>query len=140
VSELKGGESLEAQGGIVRWSRIGLIGASWLYAACIAVQVFLAGLSIFDAASHWSDHTSFGQSIGIVPVLMLLLALVGRTSVVSIILSAAVFLLYGLQYAFANTDNGSVAALHAVNALLMFWLTTIIAQQGLRLVRTVRMA
>ena len=121
------------QDGIARWGQIGLAASAWLYAACIVVQVFLAGISVFDDASRWSDHTSFGQMIGILPLLVLLCALIGRVSILSIVLSAAIFLLYGLQYAFANANNGSVAALHAVNALVMFWLATLVAQQAQRL-------
>ena len=74
--------------------------------------------------------------IGIFPVLMVLCALIGRLPVLSIVLSVAIFFLYGLQYPFAMTNTSAIAALHAVNALLMFWIATIIAQQGLRLVRT----
>jgi hypothetical protein len=74
--------------------------------------------------------------IGIFPILMVLFALIGRLPVLTIALSVGIFMLYGLQYPFANSDTSSVAALHAVNALLMFWITTMIAQQGLRLVRT----
>jgi hypothetical protein len=128
---------LERQSGIVRWARIGVIVSAWLYAACIVVQVFLAGMSIGllgSAPQHWSDHTSFGQMIGALPVLVVIFALVGRLPVLSIVLSVAIFFLYGLQYPFANSNTSSVAALHAVNALVMFWIATLIAQQAQRLV------
>lgn len=130
---------MEAQGGLVRWSRIGLVAAAWLYAACIAIQVFLAGMSIGllgQTPGHWADHKSFGQMIGVFPIVIVLFALLGRLPVLPIVLSVAIFVLYGLQYPFANSNTSSVAALHAVNALLMFWIATIVAQQGLRLVRT----
>lgn len=126
------------RGEIVRWGRIGLIVSAWLYAAGIAVQVFLAGLSIFDNAGRWADHASFGQMVGTLPILLVIFALIGRVPVLTIGLSVAVFFLYGLQFAFANADNGSVAALHAVNALVMFWLTTLIAQQTQRLLSVAR--
>ena len=125
-------------GGIVRWGRIGLIVSAWLYVACITVQVFLAGLSVFDDATRWADHKSFGQMIGTLPILLVIFALIGRVPVLTIALSVAVFFLYGLQYAFANADSGSVAALHAVNALVMFWLTMLIAQQTQRTVMVTR--
>ncbi len=111
--------------------------SAWLYAACIIVQVFLAGLStalLGNEPARWSDHTSFGQMIGTLPILLVVFALIGRLPVVTIVLSVAIFFLYGLQYPFAMADGGAVAALHAVNALVMFWITVTIAQRAQRLV------
>ena len=117
--------------------RIGLTVSAWLYAVCILVQVFLAGLStglLGAEPQRWSDHVSFGQMIGTLPILLVIFALVGRVSILTIVLSVAIFFLYGLQYPFANTNTSAVAALHAVNALVMFWITTQIAQQAQRMV------
>jgi len=127
---------LENRGGFARLGQIGLTVSAWLYAACILVQVFLAGLStglLGNEPQRWSDHISFGQMIGTLPILLVIFALIGRLPVITIVLSVAIFFLYGLQYPFANTDNGNVAALHAVNALVMFWITTLIAQHAQRL-------
>jgi hypothetical protein len=131
-----GDGDLERQSGLVRWGRIGLIVSAWLYALCILVQVFLAGLStgmLGGEPARWSDHVSFGQMIGSLPLLLIVFALVGRASIPTLAMSGAIFFLYGFQYVFANSDNGNVAALHAVNALVMFWLTTTIATQTQRL-------
>jgi hypothetical protein len=135
LNQLEDG-ALERRGGIVRVGQIGLTVSAWLYAACIAVQVFLAGLStglLGGEPDRWTDHISFGQMIGTLPILLVIFALVGRLPVLTIVLSVAIFFLYGLQYPFANTDTSNVAALHAVNALVMFWLTTLIAQQAQRM-------
>jgi hypothetical protein len=116
--------------------QIGLTVSAWLYAVCILVQVFLAGLStglLGAEPQRWSDHVSFGQMIGTLPILLVIFALVGRVSILTIVLSVAIFFLYGLQYPFANTNTSAVAALHAVNALVMFWITTQIAQQAQRM-------
>lgn len=126
---------VERRGGVTRWARVGVIVSAGLYAACVVVQVFLAGLSttfLGDEPERWADHVSFGQMIGTLPVLLVILALVGRLPLLTIGLSVAIFFLYGFQYISANTDAGSVAALHAVNALLMFWLSTLVAQQARR--------
>lgn len=127
---------MQRRGGMTRWARIGLIVTAWLYAACIVVQVFLAGLStglLGNSPERWADHISFGQMIGTLPILLVIFALVGRLSLLTIGLAVAVFFLYGFQYISANTDTGNVAALHAVNALIMFWIATLIAQQAQRL-------
>lgn len=129
--------------GYVKWSRIGVIASAWLFAACVAVQVFLAGLATFDPGSgpaHWADHVSFGQYIGTFTILILVFAIIGRLPLVVIALSAVVFLLYGLQYPFANTDASNLAALHALNALVLFWLSTHIGSRAWPLVRAPRTA
>lgn len=120
---------MREQPGHVRWGRIGTVASAWLFAACVALQVFLAGLATFDSPVHWVDHVNVGQWIGTLTVLLLIFAIVGRVSRTSIVLSALVFLLYGLQYPFANTDAGSVAALHALNALALFWLSMTIGSR-----------
>ncbi len=127
---------MERQSVIVRWGRVGLIVSAWLYAVCILVQVFLAGLStglLGAEPERWSDHISFGQMIGTLPILLVVFALIGRVSIPLIVMAVAIFFLYGLQYPFANTNTSAVAALHAVNALVMFWITTTIATQTQRL-------
>ena len=127
--------ALERRGGFARLGQIGMTVSAWLYAVCIAVQVFLAGLStrlLGNEPERWADHISFGQMIGTLPILLVIFALVGRLPVITIVLSVAIFFLYGLQYPFANTNTSAVAALHAVNALVMFWITTLIAQQAQR--------
>lgn len=83
--------------------------------------------------ARWADHVSFGQMIGTLPVLLVVFALIGRMPVLPIVLSVAIFFLYGLQYPFAMADGGAVAALHAVNALVMFSITGMIALQSQRL-------
>lgn len=127
---------MERRGGIVRLGRIGLAVSAGLYAACIVVQVFLAGLStalLGNEPQRWSDHTAFGQMIGTLTILMVLGAVIGRMPLLTIGLTVAIFFLYGFQFISANTDTGSVAALHAVNALVMFWLTIVVVQQTRRL-------
>ncbi|HMM40810.1 MAG TPA: DUF6220 domain-containing protein [Thermomicrobiales bacterium] len=115
---------------IARWSRVGFVLSAWLYAAAVLVQVFLAGLSTFDDPTRWPDHVSFGQMIGTFTILMLVFAVVGRLPWLIVGLTFAEFMLYGMQYPFALSSVGAMAALHAVNALVMFWLAINLAQRA----------
>ena len=121
---------MERRGGIVRWTRIGFVVSALLFAVGVVVQVFLAGMSVFDPPGRWADHVSIGQQIGTLTILLVIFAIVGRLSKLTIGMSVAIFFLYGLQFAFANADAGAVAAFHAVNALALFWLTIQVAQQA----------
>lgn len=115
-----------------RWARIGVVVLAWLFAAGVVVQVFLAGLSLFDSALRWDDHRVFGSAIGIVPILLLVYAVVGRLGLRLIGGAALLFWLYGLQFAFAHAGNGYVAALHPVNALALFALAVALGRAARR--------
>lgn len=111
-----------------------------LFALGIVIQVFLAGLGIFDPPGRWDEHVSIGQQIGTLTILLVVFAIVGKLSKLTIGMSVAIFVLYGLQFVFANADSGAVAAFHAVNALVLFWLTIQVAQQAGRLAFPARQA
>ncbi|MCO5176535.1 MAG: DUF6220 domain-containing protein [Thermomicrobiales bacterium] len=115
---------------LARWSRIGFVITAWLYALAVVGQVFLAGISVFDDPTRWPDHVSFGQMIGSLTVLLVIFAVLGRLPWLLVGLAFVVFMLYGMQYPFALSDIGTMAALHAVNALVMFWLTVTLAQRA----------
>lgn len=119
---------------IVQWSRILFIVVAWLYIACIIAQVFLAGLSIFVSASWWQWHEAAGHWFNPLPIVLLILAFSGRFSRTIILLSALVFVQYELQVIFIEVSRGLqvplVAVFHPVNALIMFWVTLVVARQA----------
>ncbi len=112
------------ESGLVRWSRIAVVALAWLFAAGVVVQVFLAGLSVFESPTYWTDHTSFGRLLGLIPIPLILVALVGRLPVRLLVMAGALLVLYGLQYALANVEEGYLAALHPVNAFVLLGLSS----------------
>jgi hypothetical protein len=107
---------------LVRWSRLAVVALAWLFSAGVAIQVFLAGFSIFSSASYWEDHTEFGTRLGVVPVALIVITLTGRVPLRLVTMAAALLVLYGVQIALANASAGYVAALHPVNAFVLFGL------------------
>jgi hypothetical protein len=118
-----------------RWGRWAFTGIAWIFAACVAAQVFLAGMATFAGPTWWTTHTSFVHLFEPLPVLMLIAAFVGGLSARLKWLSAAAFVLIGLQYALiqlsAAADRPELAALHPVNALAIFWLGLYLATRRL---------
>lgn len=114
--------------GRVRWGRIAFRLLAWLLAGGIAVQVFFAGLAIFAGPSWWRTHTTFVHLIEVLPLLMLIAAFVGRLPARAKWLSIAALLLIGLQFVLVELAIPGVAALHPVNALLIFWLAISLAR------------
>jgi hypothetical protein len=108
--------------------------AARLVAAGIAAQVFLAGLNVFLRPVYWGLHINLGHAVGGVVMLMLVLALAGRLAARVRWGSALMLLLFGLQYN-ARALAGLVgvpelSALHAVNALALFWLALALARRA----------
>jgi hypothetical protein len=112
------------ESGSIRWSRIAVVALAWLFTAGLVVQVFLIGLSLFQSADYLDDHKKVGDWLGPIPIALMLAALIGRLPMRLIMMAALLLVLYGVQYALANVDDGYVAALHPVNALVLFWVST----------------
>jgi hypothetical protein len=54
------------------------LGATWLFVACSVIQVFLAGLGVFDDPSAFVTHRDFGYLFGWLVLVMIIAAIVGR--------------------------------------------------------------
>jgi hypothetical protein len=97
-----------------------------LFAACVVAQVFIAGMAVFVNPLNWRWHTTFIHVFEFLPLLMLIISFVGRLPAAQRWQCAALFLLIVVQYFTANVAASLpfAAALHPVNALLIFWMAT----------------
>ena len=102
-------------------ARTALAVVAWLFAVCIVVQVFLAGLGVFDSPTAFATHRDFGYTFGLLTLVMVVIAAVGRLPRRLIGLSALTLLQYALQSVFIafRQDMPVVAALHPVNGMLL---------------------
>lgn len=95
---------------------------AWAVVGLIALQVFLAGLAIRELGGNGSfdSHRGLGYALGLVFLALVLTALgSGRRRIQQ---SAGLLGLYVVQSILPNLDPGLplAAALHPVNAMLMF--------------------
>lgn len=111
--------------------RILFAAAAWLYLAGVVVQVFLAGAGLFRL-TDWTAHTQLGWGLGSAPLLLVALSLLARPGRGTILLTAALSLAAMIQpeLAAARHEAPVIAALHPVNALLVFWLTWRVARRS----------
>jgi hypothetical protein len=100
------------------------------------IQVFLVGLSLFESASHWSDHVDFGRTIGLLTYLLPVLALVGRVGRRLIGHAVVVPVPFVVQMQLANADTGWVATFHPVNGLLLIGAAGSLGDRTLEFVRS----
>lgn len=118
--------------GVRRWARIGHLAAGWAFLAAVVIQVFLAGLALFANAGGFRTHVEFGYSaVWIVVLLLPAFALLARLPRREVGLSVLLFALYIPQCLLPpiarSGGPGWLAALHPVNAMVLFALGVAIA-------------
>lgn len=100
--------------------RLGFRALAVLTLVGIAVQFFLAGMTVFGAGTGWEAHAATGGAVGL-PILGLFLMsfLAGLREHRR--MASVLFALYLLQVTLAAVGQGQplIGALHPVNGLLM---------------------
>ena len=113
---------------VTLWSRYVHVVFGWLFLASLVYQVYLIGLHLFAGAST-EAHISFGYSWpGLFALVVLVSAIAGRLPGRAIGWSVALFVDYIVQTFLPALKDSSpgFAALHPVNALLLFWLAIVV--------------
>ncbi|HSL33361.1 MAG TPA: DUF6220 domain-containing protein [Candidatus Limnocylindrales bacterium] len=92
-----------------------------LFVACAVVQVFLAGLGVFDSPTAFVTHRGFGYTFGWLTLVLLVVALTGRMPRRFVGLSVLLLVLFALQSVFValRDDLPALAALHPVNGFFI---------------------
>lgn len=95
----------------------------WIFAICILIQVFLAGLAMFWDSAEWASHTGFSRLLIVVSILILVLSFIARLPLSLRLRSAGLFGIFILIAVSANLPSGVgyLSALHPVLALLLFF-------------------
>lgn len=105
---------------------------AWAFVAGVVLQVFLAGLGVFDDPATFNVHASWGYTLEILPLLLLALAAVGRLGRRQLIFPAAIFGMFMLQSIFVGlrADLPMVAALHPVNGFAILFVGIVTAREA----------
>ncbi|MFB9324572.1 DUF6220 domain-containing protein [Paenibacillus aurantiacus] len=111
------------------------VGCAWLFAAAIALQVLIAGLALFVDSANWAAHISFARYFGLLPLVMIALAWIGRFPSKTVLKSVGLFgMIIGMFLtAIFSSRIGGLSALHPVIALMLFW-------SSMDTIRTIRSA
>jgi hypothetical protein len=123
--------------------RVAFFALAVLFLLSVAVQVGLAGLSLFWRSNTWETHTGLGHLVPLIPLLMVLLALAGRLT--SHLPSYSGLLLVGVLvqtelFVLIRELSGFAAAFHPVLALVLFWGGVVVAQRSWALGRSSEIA
>ncbi|SFI72724.1 hypothetical protein SAMN02799624_01904 [Paenibacillus sp. UNC496MF] len=117
-----------------RYARLAVFLLAALFALCVVVQTYLAGMAVLVDAEHWKAHTSFVHVFEFVPAAAFVLTFFGRVGGAVRWCSLVLFALVMLQYMTAHigADAPYVSALHPVIAVAMFWLAAATAMRAYR--------
>jgi mercuric ion transport protein len=113
-------------------ARTAFVWVAWIFVACCVVQVFLAGLAVFESPARFADHRNFGYLFGLLTIVLIVLAIAGRLGRVVIGLSILLLVLFALQSVFVlmRTSAPFVAALHPVNGFLILFIGIVVARMA----------
>jgi len=108
--------------------------AAWLLVAGLFVQLFLAGLGVFESTRRFETHALFGYTLEVLPLVLLVAGLVGRLGRRTNGLAVLAFVLFLLQSVFVGlrTDLPMIAALHPVNGVVILLIAIVIARETSR--------
>jgi hypothetical protein len=111
--------------------------AAALFVATIVVQVLLAGLALVElgGSGDFSTHVAFGfEVIGIAALVLVVTALLARRPRRDVLVALALIVLYVVQTLLPGLRSSVpvVAALHPLNAMLLFLMSVLYARQAWR--------
>jgi heme A synthase len=103
----------------------------WLFVGCLIVQVFLVGLDLFGEADP-ATHRTWAYIYGWLTPVLVFLASVGRLPRPMLVGTVALLVLFAVQTLLPSLRDEFpvVAAAHALNALLIFWLAMVLARRA----------
>jgi hypothetical protein len=98
-----------------------------LFTVGVALQVFFAGAGVLVSPQYFAMHANLGHMLELLPLLLIIFGIAGRLSWRLVGLAALTLVLFMMQYMFLYgigrlTGMPALRALHAVNALALFWL------------------
>jgi hypothetical protein len=106
------------------------VAVAWLFVGCLVIQFFLVGLDVFEAIGDSELHRDFAYTYGWLAPGLVLLGSFARLPRSAMWLAIAVLVLYAVQTYLPTISDAlpTVAAVHAVNALAVFWLAVRLAR------------
>jgi hypothetical protein len=111
---------------------------AWLLVVGLLVQVFLAGMGLFDSASMFITHRDFGYTLTLLPFVLIVTSLVGgfgRAEAIAAAVMLGQFILQSILVIQRETSP-AIAALHPVNGFLILLVAVWLARDAWRQWRT----
>jgi hypothetical protein len=105
---------------------------AWLFVVGLFVQIFLAGLGVFDDPSAFITHRDTGYLLTLGPVVLIVTSLLGRFGrwqAIAAVVMLGQFILQSLLV-FQRDSAPAIAALHPVNGFLILLIAVWLARDA----------
>jgi hypothetical protein len=105
---------------------------AWIFAGCLVVQVFLAGLGAFGTADGFAPHRQWAYTFGyliFVNIVVAIVAALPRRLIGLTALAAVLFILQSVLVALREVSIG-IAAIHPVNGFLILLIALVVARDS----------
>jgi hypothetical protein len=114
------------------WIRRAHLVLAWGFVAGVVLQVFLAGRGVFESTLAFKDHVGWGYMLGMLAIVLLVLAAVGRLGRRQILYAVALWVMFAFQSVFiaVRADLPTVAALHPVNGFGILLVSILMARDA----------
>jgi hypothetical protein len=123
-------------GALTRGLRVAFAVCAWTFALGILAQAYLAGLSIFAAATWIEAHSALGWLLGLAALALAVLVFMARLSrgvvALTVLLFALTFVQVGLVSWLRALHTQWLTALHPANALILFVVALTLAVRASR--------
>lgn len=105
---------------------------AWAFVTGLLIQVFLAGLGVFENSSKFETHAGWGFMLGLFPLLLLILAGAGQLGQRQVLYAAGLFGMFIVQSMLVAFRSSApiVAALHPVNGFLLLLVAVAMAREA----------
>jgi hypothetical protein len=109
-------------------ARIVFFGLTAIYLLAVVVQFFLAGLGAFSG--DWDVHAGVGFVVSVSSLLLLVVAAIARLPRRMFLVTLLLVGLNALQIVLPHLETDELAALHPVNALVIFIVANSLMQRS----------
>ena len=115
------------------WLRRAHLVAAWAFTAGVVIQVFLAGLGVFESSSRFGTHAGWGFLLGFATLALLALAAIGggRRQVQYAAALLGLFFVQSMLVGFRDSAP-TVAALHPLNGFLILFVSVAMSREAWR--------
>ncbi len=120
----------------VQLERYGYLVLAVFFAICVLAQIYIAGMAVFIDPTNWSLHTTFVHAFEPMLILLLILAFISRLPRSLKVVPIGLSLLITIQYATAAMYGSLVAAIHPVNAVVIFLVSALAVRQTWKRIST----
>jgi hypothetical protein len=107
---------------------------AWLLVVGLVVQVFLAGMGVFDSLTMFTTHRDFGYTLTLLPVVLIVTSLVGGFGRMEATAAAVMLGQFILQSVLVLQRDSvpAIAALHPVNGFIILLIAVWLARDAWR--------